>query len=240
MSKASLLFLPFAPAAVITFFASLAGGRFEQILKIGGGQRGRILLLFDRRFFFRYGHRLSPLAECGQIIPILFHFLGEIGVETVFMRLHQLLIGRIGVAVARQRHVLLTGKNVLHAANVYVADGSALFHGNSGGHAGGLTRAYAKGAKDALIASGAATMGLWVQCEIPCNYPLLERVKLEVENVGGMVDGVEYGADVVISASLLHEEADTLQERLTELSAGAITLTRKGEEYRPGPREEVI
>ena len=105
--------------------------------------------------------------------------------------------------------------------------------------AGGLTRAYAKGAKDALIASGAATMGLWLRCEIPCTYPLLERVKLEIESVGGMADDVQYGADVTVSASLLCEQADALQNRLTELSSGGITLIRKGEEYRPGLREEV-
>ena len=105
--------------------------------------------------------------------------------------------------------------------------------------AGGLTRAYAKGAKDALSASGAATMGLWTRCEIPCTYPLLERVKLEIEAVGGMVDDIEYGADVTVSASLLCQEAGVLQARLTEFSAGKIELVRKGEEYRPGPREEV-
>ena len=43
---------------------------------------------------------------------------------------------------------------------------------------GGLTRAYTKGAKDALIAAGAATMGHWSRLLIPCTYPLFERVKL--------------------------------------------------------------
>lgn len=105
--------------------------------------------------------------------------------------------------------------------------------------AGGLTRAYAKGAKDALIASGAATMGLWVRCEIPCTYPLLERVKLEIENCGGLIDEIQYGADVVVAVSLLSEQTAALQNRLTELSAGGMEMCRKGQEYRPGPREEV-
>lgn len=105
--------------------------------------------------------------------------------------------------------------------------------------AGGLTRAYAKGAKDALIASGAATMGLWVRCEIPCGYPLLERVKLEIEACGGRIDEVQYGADVTVSVSLLAEQVAALQTRLTELSAGGIEMTRNEEEYRPGPREEI-
>ena len=46
--------------------------------------------------------------------------------------------------------------------------------------AGGLTRAYTKGATDALTAAGIARMGLWTLWDVPCTYPLLERMKLEV------------------------------------------------------------
>lgn len=105
--------------------------------------------------------------------------------------------------------------------------------------AGGLTRAYAKGAKDALIASGAATMGLWAQTEIPCTYPLLERVKPEIAAQGGIVDDTVYGADILLSVSLPGESVAPLQSRLTELSAGSIRMETVGESYRPGLREEV-
>ena len=79
--------------------------------------------------------------------------------------------------------------------------------------AGGLTRAYSKGAK--------------------------ERVKLEIEGQGGGIDDVAYGADVVLSISLPAEKAEALQARLTELSAGGITIRVLAEEYRPGSRVEV-
>lgn len=105
--------------------------------------------------------------------------------------------------------------------------------------AGGLTRAYSRGAKDALAAAGAATMGLWARVEIPCPYALFERVKLEVEALSGTVDGAEYAADITLTVSLLAERAEGLQERLTELSAGGIRLWELGREYRPGPREDV-
>lgn len=105
--------------------------------------------------------------------------------------------------------------------------------------AGGLTRAYTRGAKDALIASGVATMGLWAKVKIPCAYPLYERVKLEIEAAGGIIDDTEYGADVAISVSLPAANRAPLQERLTELSAGGISVELLSEEYRPGPREEV-
>ena len=35
------------------------------------------------------------------------------------------------------------------------------------------------------------------------------------------------------------DAVDALQKRLTELSAGTVELRALGEEFRPGPREEV-
>ena len=105
--------------------------------------------------------------------------------------------------------------------------------------AGGLTRAYSQGAKDALVAAGAATMGLWTQAVVPSTYSLFERVKLEIAALGGIIDDTDYGADICLYVSLLADTVETLQKRLTELSAGSLTLEVLGEEYRPGPREEV-
>ena len=105
--------------------------------------------------------------------------------------------------------------------------------------AGGLTRAYSKGARDALCAAGYAVMGQWAVVDIPCSYAMLERVKLEVTAQGGTVDGTEYGADIRLTASLPAERADALQARLTELSAGGIRLAVRSVEYRPGPRQEL-
>lgn len=105
--------------------------------------------------------------------------------------------------------------------------------------AGGLTRAYSKGAKDALIASGIAVMGAWAWVKVPCTYPLFQRVKLEIESANGVVDDVQYGADVVLAVSLPAEQTESLQHRLTELSAGGIAVEVLSEEYRPGPRQEI-
>ena len=82
-------------------------------------------------------------------------------------------------------------------------------------------------------------MGAWARVEVPCTYPLFERVKLEIGGQSGVIDDVAYGADVVLSISLPAEKAEALQARLTELSAGSITIRVLSEEYRPGPRVEV-
>ena len=105
--------------------------------------------------------------------------------------------------------------------------------------AGGLTRAYSKGARDALAAAGVAVMGAWARLRIPCTYALFERVKLEIESCGGVVDDVQYAADVALLVSLPAERTETLRRKLTELSAGGITVELLAEEYRPGPRVDI-
>ena len=82
-------------------------------------------------------------------------------------------------------------------------------------------------------------MGLWTLWDIPCTYPLFERMKLEIAAADGTVRDVAYGADITIRAAFPGDGAERFAARLTELSAGGITLVRNGEEYRPGPREEV-
>lgn len=105
--------------------------------------------------------------------------------------------------------------------------------------AGGLTRAYGKAARDALSAAGVSAMGLWEQVQLECDYGLLERVKLEIAAVDGILDDVVYAAQVTVTASLPGDSPQRLQQRLTELSAGSVTLQSLGQGLRPGPREEL-
>ena len=105
--------------------------------------------------------------------------------------------------------------------------------------AGGLTRAYGKAARDALSAAGVSTLHLWSLGQLHCDYSLLERIKLDIAALGGLVDGMDYGADVTITVSLPQGAFEVLQQRLTELSAGSVTLQPLGESLRPGPREGI-
>jgi len=103
--------------------------------------------------------------------------------------------------------------------------------------AGGLTRAYGRGARDALEAAGTAWVSPWTLWDAPCTYPLLERVKLELAAQGGVLRGADYGAEVTLHMAFPPEGAAAFAARLTELSAGRLAMTPAGEEYLPGPRE---
>ena len=105
--------------------------------------------------------------------------------------------------------------------------------------AGGLTRAYGKAARDALAAAGVSTLRLWSRGRLHCDYSLLERIKLDIAALSGLVDSIDYGADVTITVSMPEGGFVGLQQRLTELSAGAITLESLGQGLRPGPREDI-
>ncbi|MEY8260385.1 YigZ family protein [Oscillospiraceae bacterium 50-60] len=104
--------------------------------------------------------------------------------------------------------------------------------------AGGLTRAYTRGARDALEAAGVCRVSLWTLWDVPCTYPLLERVKLEIAACGGVVRDTVYGADVTLRAAFPAGGAEDFIPRLTELSAGTLEMAAAGEEYLPGSREE--
>lgn len=104
--------------------------------------------------------------------------------------------------------------------------------------AGGLTRAYTQGAKDALTASGIARMSLWTLWDVPCTYPLYERMKLEIASCGGVVRDAEYGAEITLRAAFPAGGAEEFVPKLTELSAGSLKMIPAGEEFLPGPREE--
>ena len=54
--------------------------------------------------------------------------------------------------------------------------------------AGGLVRAYTRSAKDALDAAGVSVVRRWVRVLVPCSYSLFERVRIETEQFGGVIE----------------------------------------------------
>lgn len=101
--------------------------------------------------------------------------------------------------------------------------------------AGGLTRAYAKGAKDGLDAAGISVKRLWKLVDVPCPYRLYERIKLLVEAQGGVITDTEYGADVILKAMFAQDALEPFQTELTELTNGGIEAAVTGEEFRAFP-----
>ncbi len=104
--------------------------------------------------------------------------------------------------------------------------------------AGGLVRAYAKSAKLAADAAGCSVRCIWQAVDIPCPYNLFERVRLELQQFGGIVADTEYRADVLLHTLLPAERTDSFLLRLTDLSAGSLSPVLGGQEYRAVPVEK--
>lgn len=101
--------------------------------------------------------------------------------------------------------------------------------------AGGLVRAYTKGAKIAVDAAGKSMKRVWTVLYVPCPYSFYERVRLEVEGFGGIVRKADFGAEVELE--LLFPEAKTQEflDRLTDMTAGTVESMEIGQEYRAFP-----
>lgn len=103
--------------------------------------------------------------------------------------------------------------------------------------AGGLVRAYTKGAKIAVDAAGKSMKRVWTALYIPCPYPLYERVKQETESWGGVIRSSAFGAEVELEILVPQAQAEPFLERLTDLSSGILEGMVIGQEYRAFPVE---
>ena len=101
--------------------------------------------------------------------------------------------------------------------------------------AGGLLRAYTKSAKDALDAAGVSVVRRWVEMDIPCSYAQAEKLKGEVQGLGGIVSDMEYAANVTIKAMVPEEKAEELSARIFDVSAGSVRCITGGESFRAVP-----
>ncbi|MBP3479702.1 MAG: YigZ family protein [Oscillospiraceae bacterium] len=103
--------------------------------------------------------------------------------------------------------------------------------------AGGLVRAYTKGAKIAVDAAGKSMKRVWTVLYVPCPYTYYERVKLEVAAFGGIIRQTDFGSEVELEILLPEAQTQPFTDRLTDMSAATIETMVTGQEYRAFPVE---
>lgn len=101
--------------------------------------------------------------------------------------------------------------------------------------AGGLVRAYTKGAKIAVDAAGKSIKRVWTVLYIPCPYSFYERVKLEIEAFGGILRSTDFGAEVDMEILFPQANAQLFLDQLTDLTSGTVEGMEIGQEYRALP-----
>lgn len=101
--------------------------------------------------------------------------------------------------------------------------------------AGGLVRAYTKGAKIAVDAAGKSIKRVWSVLYLPCPYNWYERVKLETAAFGGMIRKTDFGSEVELELLFPEGKTQAFLQRLTDMTAGTVEAMETGTEYRAFP-----
>ena len=103
--------------------------------------------------------------------------------------------------------------------------------------AGGLVRAYTKGAKIAIDAAGKSMKRVWSVLYIPCPYTYYERMKLEVAAFGGIIRDTQFTSEVELEILVAQADAKPFLDKITDMTSGTVEGLETGLEYRAFPVE---
>ena len=101
--------------------------------------------------------------------------------------------------------------------------------------AGGLVRAYTKGAVIALEAAGKSEMRRLLEITAICSYSQYQRLKPELSRYQAQLQDTVYGVDVELPLTLPPEMSGPFLERMRELSSGSAVAEITGEVLKPVP-----
>ncbi len=101
--------------------------------------------------------------------------------------------------------------------------------------AGGLVRAYTKGAKIAVAAAGKSMKRVWSVIYLPVPYTYYERIKLEAAAFDGIIRNTQFGAEVELEILIAQGKTQAFLDRITDMTAGQVEGMETGQEYRAFP-----
>ena len=101
--------------------------------------------------------------------------------------------------------------------------------------AGGLVRAYTKGAKIAVDAAGKSMKRVWTALYLPCPYSYYEQVKLAVAAFDGLIRKTDYGAEIELEVLFPEGRTQAFLTHLRDMTSGTVEAMDIGQEYRAFP-----
>lgn len=97
---------------------------------------------------------------------------------------------------------------------------------------GGLIRAYGHAASIACEGAGVLNMEVCCIGRLICPYPLIKAAQEAIDCYHGIVEETIYEEEVSFRFYVQKEDITPLQEQLTEISCGQLSVELFGEEYR--------
>ena len=101
--------------------------------------------------------------------------------------------------------------------------------------AGGLVRAYTRGAKIAVDAAGKSMKRVWTALYLPCPYSYYEQVKLAVAAFDGLIRKTDYGAEIELQVLFPEGRTQAFLTHLRDMTSGTVEAMEIGQEYRAFP-----
>ena len=86
-----------------------------------------------------------------------------------------------------------------------------------------------------LLGAGGSVVRRWVAMEVPCTYAQFEGMRREVAAFSGVVEQVDYGADVVLSCLLPEERSAEFAAHVLDVTAGGVEVLEAGERFQDVP-----
>jgi len=106
--------------------------------------------------------------------------------------------------------------------------------------AGGLVRAYTKGAKIGLESSKIIEKVLYKDIRIKIDYTQLGKVQNDIINMGYFIKDTFYEDKVVIVVYAKVDEADELKEKIIEITSATAEISEKDEFYLSEHNGEIL
>ena len=103
--------------------------------------------------------------------------------------------------------------------------------------AGGLVRAYSRGAAEAVNACGVGVMHPTLRVLVDVPYPLLSKVEFFLKTAPVIVEDKAFAEQVTLTLLVRETDAATLEASLVDLSEGTLEPVRFDEFYHPWPEE---
>lgn len=97
--------------------------------------------------------------------------------------------------------------------------------------AGGLVRAYTKGAKIALTAGNIITMQKCLVARMKCDYNQYGKISGLIPSLDGTIDNTEFTDCVDIEYHIAPENFDKLQKQLADITCGSVVSEVFDEKY---------
>ncbi len=96
---------------------------------------------------------------------------------------------------------------------------------------GGLARAYSRGTKIAIEASGIITMSVCAMCELSCTYNQYGKLNTLIMNCGGVVDDTDYSDSVKLSFHIPVDMLESLKKDILDATSGEVQIGIIDEKY---------